>query len=218
MDFRTGIVEAVNVGTPRPVEVNGHTVLTAIWKSPVEGRVPVRGVNLRGDDQADRSVHGGPDKAVYAYAAEDEEWWRAELGRDLGDAPFGENLTTRGLPVSEAVIGEHWAVGSALLEVAQPRLPCFKLGLRMGDRLFPKRFVAAGRPGAYLRIVSEGDIGAGDTIEVVSRPQHGVTSALVSRALLTEPDLLPQALEATELPEGLREWMAERADAAARRR
>src|SRR3954447_16370382 len=176
----SGVVESVNLGTPRPVEVNGHTVLTAIWKHPVEGRVPVSGVNLRGDDQADRSVHGGPDKAVYAYAAEDEEWWRAQVGRDLGDAPFGENLITRGLPVSEAVIGEHWAVGSALLEVAQPRLPCFKLGLRMGDPRFLRRFADAGRPGAYLRVLAEGDIGASDEIRVVRRPEHGVTSALVS--------------------------------------
>ena len=214
----SGIVESVNVGAPQPVEANGHTVLTAIWKHPVEGRVPVRGVNLRGDDQADRSVHGGPDKAVYAYAAEDAQWWEDELGRRLDDAPFGENLTTRSLPVSEAVIGERWEVGSALLEVAQPRLPCFKLGLRMGDRLFPKRFAAAGRPGAYLRIVREGDIGAGDPIEVVSRPAHGVTSAQVSRALVGEPELLPEALAATELPAALREWMAERAEHAAARR
>jgi MOSC domain-containing protein YiiM len=213
-----GIVESVNVGEPRPVEANGHTVLTAIWKHPVGGRVPVRGVNLRGDDQADRTVHGGPDKAVYAYAAEDIEWWEAELDRALGDAPFGENLTVRGAAVSEAIIGEHWEVGSALLEVAQPRLPCFKLGLRMGDRLFPKRFAAAGRPGAYLRIVREGDIGAGDPIEVVSRPEHGVTSALVSRALVGEPELLPEALAATELPPELREWMAERAERMAMRR
>src|SRR3954469_11361034 len=132
-------VESVNVGVPRRVPVNGHSVLTAIYKDPVEGRVALRGVNLEGDDQADRRVHGGPDKAVYAYAAEDSEWWEAELGRPLGPAPFGENLTVRGLAVSDAVIGERWGVGSALLEVAQPRLPCFKLGLRMGDRLFPKR-------------------------------------------------------------------------------
>ena len=135
-----GTVVAVNVGVPRPVELGGRTIWTAIWKSPVEGRVPLRGVNLRGDDQADRSVHGGPDKAVYAYGAEDTEWWEAELGRSLGPGAFGENLTVRGLPVSEAVIGERWAAGSTLLEVAQPRLPCFKLGLRMGDPLFPKRF------------------------------------------------------------------------------
>ena len=213
----TGTVESLNVGVPRPVEVNGHTVITAIWKDPVDERLPLRGVNLRGDDQADRTVHGGPDKAVYAYGVEDTEWWEAELGRSLGPGAFGENLTVRGLPVSGAVIGEHWAVGSALLEVAQPRLPCFKLGLRMGDRLFPKRFTAAGRPGAYLRVVEEGDIGPGDRIEVRSRPAHGVTSALVSRAILSEPALLGAALEATELPGGLREWMEERAAAKAGR-
>jgi MOSC domain-containing protein YiiM len=207
----TGIVESVNVGEPRAVEVDGHTVWTAIWKSPVEGRVALRGVNLEGDDQADRTVHGGPDKAVYAYGAEDTEWWEAQVGHPLGPGAFGENLTVRELAVSEAVIGERWAVGSTLLEVAQPRLPCFKLGLRMGDPRFLKRFAAAGRPGAYLRVVREGDIGALDRIEVTSRPAHGVTSALVSRALLSEPELLAGALRAPELPAGLRAWMQERA-------
>ncbi len=210
-DSLTGTVESLNVGAPLPVELNGHTVLTAIWKSPVEGRLALRGVNLSGDDQADRSVHGGPDKAVYAYAAEDTEWWEAELAASLGPGAFGENLTVCGLPVSGAVIGERWAVGSTLLEVAQPRLPCFKLGLRMNDPRFPKRFAAAGRPGTYLRVVREGDIGAGDQIDVVSRPEHGVTSALVSRSLLHEPELLGAALEAPELPADLRDWMRERA-------
>jgi MOSC domain-containing protein YiiM len=210
-DAARGRVESVNVGEPRPVEVDGRTVWTAIWKSPVDGRVPLRGVNLRGDDQADRTVHGGPDKAVYAYAIEDTEWWEGQLGGPLGAGAFGENLTVRGLPASEAVIGERWAVGSAVLEVAQPRLPCFKLGLRMGDPRFLKRFAAAGRPGAYLRVVQEGDIGAGDQIDALTRPAHGVTSALVSRALLREPQLLAAALQAPELPAGLRGWMQERA-------
>jgi MOSC domain-containing protein YiiM len=192
-------------------------MMSAIAKHPVDGRVRVQGVNVAGDAQADRRVHGGPDKAVYAYAAEDTEWWEAELGRSLGPAAFGENLTVRGLAVSEAVIGEHWAVGGALLEVAQPRLPCFKLGLRMGDPLFPRRFAAADRPGAYLRIVREGDIGAGDRIDVVRRPEHGVTSALVSRALLRDRHLLGDALRAPELPGDLREWMEERAERAAER-
>jgi MOSC domain-containing protein YiiM len=213
----SGRVESLNVGEPRAVETGGHTVLTAIWKRPAVGRLPLRGVNLHGDDQADRTVHGGPDKAVYAYAAEDTEQWEAELGTSLGPGAFGENLTVRGLPVSEGVIGERWSVGSALLEVAQPRLPCFKLGLRMGDPRFPKRFAAANRPGAYLRIVREGDIGAGDAIDVVSRPAHGVTSALVSRALLGEPRLLAAALEAPELPADLRAWMEDRAARAAER-
>jgi MOSC domain-containing protein YiiM len=209
----SGRVESVNVGAPRSVRMNGHTVLTAIWKSPVEGRVPLRGVNLRGDDQADRAVHGGPDKAVYAYAIEETELWEAELEASLGPGAFGENLTVRGLPVSGAVIGERWAVGTALLEVAQPRLPCFKLGLRMGDPGFPKRFAGAGRPGAYLRVVREGDIGAGDPIDVVSRPAHGVTSVLVSRAVLREPQLLTDALKAPELANELRGWLVKRAAA-----
>src|SRR4051812_27657174 len=213
----TGTVESLNVGVPRAVQVNGHMVVTAIWKDPVHERLPLRGVNLLGDDQADRTVHGGPDKAVYAYGIEDTEWWEEELGRSLGPGAFGQNLTTRGLPVSGAVIGERWAVGSALLEVAQPRLPCFKLGVRMGDAQFPRRFAAAGRPGAYLRIVEEGDIGAGDAIEVVSRPAHGVTSAVVSRAIVGEPGLLGAALKATELPEELREWLQARAERRASR-
>jgi MOSC domain-containing protein YiiM len=206
-----GLVESLNVGMPRPVEVNGRVVLTAIWKHPVPGRVALRGVNLAGDDQADRAVHGGLDKAVYAYARDDIEWWEGELGRSLGEAPFGENLTVSGLPVSEAVIGEQWTVGSALLQVAQPRLPCFKLGLRMGDSRFLKRFAAARRPGAYLRVLREGDIAAGDQIEVTDRPAHGVTSALVSRALLGERWLLVTALAAVELPDELHAWMQERA-------
>src|SRR3954453_3605094 len=213
----TGTVESVNVGLPRDVEVGGHTVRTAIWKAPVAGRVPVRGVNLEGDDQADRTVHGGPDKAVYAYGAQDTDWWETQLGVTLGPGAFGENLTVRGIPVSDAVIGERWAIGSTLLEVAQPRLPCFKLGLRMGDPRFLKRFAGAGRPGAYLRVIREGDLGAGDAIEVISRPAHGVTSALVSRALLGERELLPVAQQATELPLELREWMQSRAERRAAR-
>jgi MOSC domain-containing protein YiiM len=206
-----GVVESLNIGTPRPVQIGDHTVLTAIWKHPVSGRVPLLGVNLVGDDQADRTVHGGADKAVYAYAREDIEWWESELEDSIGTAPFGENLTVRGIPVSEAVIGEQWAVGSALLQVAQPRLPCFKLSIRMGDPRFLKRFAAAGRPGAYLRILREGDIAAGDEITVLNRPAHAVTSALVSRALLGERQLLSAALLAPELPADLRAWMQERA-------
>jgi MOSC domain-containing protein YiiM len=206
-----GVVESVNVGAPQPVQVNGHTVLTAIWKHPASGRVLLRGVNLLGDDQADRRVHGGPEKAVYAYAREDIDWWENELQHPLGAAPFGENLTVKGLPVSEAVIGEQWTVGSALLQVAQPRLPCFKLAIRMDDPRFLKRFVAAGRPGTYLRILREGDIAAGDEIAVHDRPGHAVTSALVSRALLGEHHLLLAVLQAPELPADLRAWMQQRA-------
>ena len=203
---------SVNVGRPRLVDTGRRAVSTAIWKAPVEGRVAVRGVNLEGDDQADRSVHGGPDKAVYAYAIEETRQWDAELGRELGPAAFGENLTTEGIDVSGALVGERWRVGTTLLEVVQPRLPCFKLGLRMGDPTFVRRFGQASRPGAYLRIVEEGELGAGDAVEVdvAALPDHGVTMRLISDAILLDHSLIPQALEAPQLIASLREWMTER--------
>ena len=168
-------VLSVNVGVPRDVEWRGERVLTAIWKHPVAGRVALRGVNLAGDDQADRTVHGGPDKAVYAYAREDYDWWREHEGIDAAPALFGENLTIEGHDLTAAIVGERWTVGSALLEVAQPRMPCFKLGIRLGDQRFLRKFLAARRPGAYLRIVREGDVAAGDAIRVEHQPAHGLT-------------------------------------------
>lgn len=204
-------VHSVNVGRPRPVDTGRGSVLTAIWKAPVEGRVSVRGVNVDGDDQADRAVHGGPDKAVYAYAIEDTREWERELGRDLGPGAFGENLTTEGIDVSGALVAERWRVGTTLLEVVQPRFPCFKLGLRMNDPSFVKRFAHASRPGAYLRVVEDGDLGAGDAIEVdtSARPDHGVTVRLVFNAILLDHRLVPQALEAPQLIPSLREWMTQ---------
>jgi MOSC domain-containing protein YiiM len=202
---------SVNVGRPRPIDTGRRTVSTAIWKHPVQGRVAVRGVNVEGDDQADRTVHGGPDKAVYAYAIEETRLWEAELGRELGPGAFGENLTTEGIDVSGALVGERWRIGTTLLEVVQPRLPCFKLGLRMGDPTFVKTFGQASRPGAYLRIVEEGELGAGDAIEVdtAALPDHGVTVRLVSDAILLDHGLAAQALEAPELIPSLREWFSE---------
>jgi MOSC domain-containing protein YiiM len=205
-------VVSVNVGTPQPVGLRrGRTVKSAIAKAPVAGRVRVAGVNLAGDDQADRRVHGGPDKAVYAYAAEDTAWWEAELGRELGPGAFGENLTVEGIDVSGAVIGERWRLGTVELEVCQPRFPCFKLGLRFGDPLMLKRFTQAERPGAYLRIVREGEIGAGDTIDVAERPDHGITIALVARAVMIDHRLLVHAASAPALPDDLADLMRERA-------
>jgi MOSC domain-containing protein YiiM len=204
------LISAVNVGGPAEHEWLGHAVTTAIFKYPVSGRVAIAGVNITGDDQADRDVHGGPDKAVYAYAAEDTQWWEARLGRPLGPGAFGENLTTRGLDLTGAVVGERWRVGSAILEVSQPRLPCFKLGLRMADRHFPRRFAAAVRPGAYLRILGEGHVGAADTVEVVSRPAHGVTVGMVSRAYFDDRSLVTRLLSAPELPKSWLDWAFQR--------
>ncbi len=196
-----GLLTAVSVGRPRLAAYRGRTVSSAIWKQPVAGRVAVRGVNVDGDDQADRTVHGGPHKAIYAYAAEDTEWWQLELDRELGPGAFGENLTTRGVDVSEALVGERWAIGSAVLEVSQPRLPCFKLGLRHDLPDLTRRFARALRPGAYLRIVQEGEIAADDRVEVVWRPDHDVTVALTARAYLFDHDVLPHVLEAPALPD-----------------
>lgn len=186
-------VVSVNVGAIRTVRWRGEDVQTGIWKYPVTGRpVVVRGVNLAGDDQADRTVHGGPDKAVYAYAAEDYQYWRDE-GMEVETAMFGENLTVQGIDLRSALVGERWRVGTTVLEVAQPRLPCYKLGIRMGDQRFMRRFLDSGRLGAYFRIIEEGEVSAGDLIHVVFPPEHHVTLRSMSEALedrATAPALL----------------------------
>lgn len=201
---------SVNVGQPRPVAAGRRVVQTAIWKTAVDGPVRVRGVNLDGDDQADRSVHGGPDKAVYAYAIEEIREWEAELGRGLEAAAFGENLTTERVDVSGALIGQRWRIGTTLLEVAQPRLPCFKLGIRFGTPGFVRRFAQAARPGAYLRIIEEGHLQAGDEIAITHQPDHAVTVRVVFEAMLGNHTLIPAVLEAEQLPRRLREWMSNR--------
>lgn len=207
---------SVNVGRPETIGTRkGRPVASAIGKRPVEGRVRVAGVNLAGDDQADRLVHGGPDKAVYAYAREDSDWWAAELGREVPHGMLGENLTTTGVDCTNAVIGERWRVGTTLLEVCQPRVPCYKLGLRFDDPKMLKKFAQASRPGAYLRIVEEGELGAGDAVELLDRPGHGVTVRDVSDALLLDEELLTARLAVPQLPTGLRDWIAHRAEHAA---
>ena len=172
-----GWVVSVNVGRVATLARGDVSVRTAIAKEPVEGRVAAHREGLDGDHQANRKVHGGPDKAVYAYAVEDYAWWEGELGRGMTPGLFGENLTLVGVDVSGAVVGERWAIGTAVLEVAQPRRPCGKLALRMGDPGFPARFTAAGRPGAYLRVLTEGDIGSGDEVHVLARPGDAPTVA-----------------------------------------
>ena len=207
-------VLSVNVGRPRQVAVQrGRPVMSAIGKSPVDGRVKVAGVNLEGDDQADRRVHGGPDKAVYSYAWEDTLWWSQELGlaRPLPPGMFGENLTVEGVDVTGAIVGERWRIGTVELEVCQPRLPCAKLGHRFGDQKMVRLFAEAGRPGAYLRILTEGELGAGDEVDITHRPTHGITVARVSRAILLDETGLAAAAAAPQLPASLSSWMLERA-------
>jgi len=200
---------SVNVGTPRTVAWAGRQVKTSIWKAPVEGRVAVEGINVAGDRQSDLRVHGGPDKAVYAYAAEDYRWWEAALGSDLAPGTFGENLTVAGVDLGRAIVGEVWDVGSARLQVTQPRLPCFKLGIRMGDADFVSRFDDAGRYGVYLRIVHAGEVGAGDAIRVVSRPAHGLRASFIAEVQRSrDADGLDALLGISDVPEEWRTWAA----------
>ncbi len=156
---------AVSCGLPRAVHWRGQTIRTGIFKKPVEGRVEARSHGLEGDGQADLSVHGGIDKAVYAYDDSSAEYWRRELGRpELGPGAFGENLTLVGWPESRVHIGDRFRIGGAIFEVSQPRQPCLKLGLRFDDPSFPKRFLASRRVGFYLRVLEAGSIEAGDAI------------------------------------------------------
>lgn len=197
----TARILAVSVGTPRTTTWLGREVTSAIWKQPVDGPVRVEGVNLDGDDQADRRVHGGPDKAVYAYAVEDYEWW------DVEPPSFGENLTTAGIDLRVACIGDRWAVGTAVLEVAQPRQPCFKLGMRMGDEAFPGRFAAAERAGAYLRIVTAGVVQAGDTITVTPAAPPALALAALAAEEIDEATLRA-ILDDPRVPENWRRTAA----------
>jgi MOSC domain-containing protein YiiM len=161
---------SVNVGTPRTVEYQGRAVSTGIFKQPVAGAVHVGATNLAGDGQADLRVHGGPHKAVYAYPLEHYSYWSAALER--GELPlgfFGENLTLEGVNEDEVWIGDTLRVGSAILQVSQPRTPCFKLALRTGVEDFPRRFADSGRTGFYLRVLEEGEVSAGAAMERVAR-------------------------------------------------
>ncbi len=201
-----GRLLSVNVGRRRQFEYKGRPAESAIWKLPIEGRVLARGVNLQGDEQADRSVHGGPDKAVYAYASEDYDWWSEELGRELEYGEFGENLTTAGLDLTNALVGERWEVGSTVLEVSEARMPCWKLGVRVNDKHFPQHFLAAGRPGAYLRILQDGDLGSGDEIRVVHRPPHDLTVGDLSRIYAGDRHDVGRMLGVPQLSASWQEW------------
>ena len=205
-------VVSVNVGPVAPFRA-GRATRSGIVKAPVSGPVAVRGVNLDGDEQADAKYHGGVDQAVYAYARESYAWWQDELGRELAPGLFGENLTLEGVDVDCATIGERWAAGTAVLEVTRPRIPCLKLARRMDEIGFVKRFADARRPGAYLRIVREGSLRAGDEVRLVSRPTHGVTIAIVNEAMLFDDLLATRLLAAPELAAGVREWAQARAAA-----
>jgi MOSC domain-containing protein YiiM len=212
----SGRVVSVNVGRPAPLATGRRVVESAIGKAPVEGPVAVRGVNLAGDEQADKQNHGGVDQAVYAYASEDIAFWSDVTGLDLGPGAFGENLTLAGVDVRGARIGERWRIGSAELRVTGPRVPCFKLEAKIGVRGFQRQFLHAGRYGAYLAIVGEGELQAGDAVEIIHQPEHEVTPALIIEALLLDRSRIPELepARADMLPK-LAEWYEELKERAA---
>lgn len=207
---------AVNAGLPREVASERGAVLTSIFKTPVSGRVAIRGHNVAGDRQADLRVHGGPSKAVYAYPGEHYDFWRRELpGVDLPHGAFGENLTMEGLLEHDVHVGDRLRIGSAELWVTQPRMPCFKLGIRLNRPGVVQQFLASRRSGFYLAVAVEGDVAAGDAIDVIERHPAGVSIPELLRMQLREtrdPGRLRVALAIPVLSESWRSDLAKRLD------
>jgi MOSC domain-containing protein YiiM len=205
---------SVNAGLPREVEWRGKIVRTSIFKAPVAGRVRVTKLNIEGDRQSDLAVHGGADKAVYAYPSEHYAFWRKEFpGMDFPWGAFGENLTTAGLQEDQVHIGDRFRAGSAEFVVTQPRMPCFKLGIRFDRPDMVKRFLRSGRTGFYLAVLQEGDIAAGDALELVTRNDGHLTVADITGLYTADAgnqDLLRRASELPALPESWREYFRER--------
>ena len=200
---------SLNVGLPRTVRDRDRDVITGIFKSPVLGPVMLRRLNLDGDRQADLEVHGGKDKAVYAYASEHYVFWRKEFPKmELPWAMFGENFTTEGLREDVACIGDHYRIGEALLQVAQPRLPCYKLGIRFGRDDIVKRFLASGRSGIYFSVLEQGLVDTGDKIERVREDENRITVADINRTfshVRENVPLLRRIAQLEKLPPGMRD-------------
>lgn len=211
------ILHSVNVGLPREVTYHGRRVTTGIYKEPVDGRVALRTLNLDRDRQADLSVHGGADKAVYCYPLEHYSYWTRELdGRVLTMGMFGENFTTVGLSEDLVHIGDQFAVGSATVVVTQPRLPCYKLAVRFGSDDMVKRFLASGRTGFYLAVTREGEVGAGDEIEPVAQDVQAVPVSEITRLYIAkrysndDAGTVQRALNVPALPASWKEYFRER--------
>lgn len=205
---------SLNVGRPRLVMRNDEPVSTGIFKDPVEGRVMLRTLNLDGDRQADLTVHGGPEKAVYAYPSEHYLFWKQELpGMELPWGMFGENFTTEGLFETETHVGDTFRIGSAELMVTQPRMPCYKLGIRFGRADIIKRFLWSERSGFYFSVLREGEVGAGDEVELIERNTSGVRVVDVTRLYSSDKhnsDLLERAIATKALPSSWRDYFQER--------
>ena len=205
---------SVNVGLPRLVLRNGEPVSTGIFKEPVAARVRLRTLNLDGDRQADLSVHGGPEKAVYLYPSEHYKFWKRELPEmDLPWGMFGENFTSEGITEAETNIGDRFRIGSAEVMVTQPRMPCYKLGIRFGRADIIKRFLISERTGFYFSVLKEGEVGAGDEFELLEKNASGVSVVDVTRLYSSEKGnvaLLRRAIATEELPDNWREYFLKR--------
>jgi MOSC domain-containing protein YiiM len=205
---------SVNVGQPRRVPWRGQTVATAIFKEPVEHTVRLRRLNLDGDQQADLKVHGGPNKAVYVYPSEHHEFWRRELpGTELPWGAFGENFTTEGLLEESTCIGDRYRVGSSVVTVTQPRMPCFKLGIKFGRNDIIKRFLASRRTGFYFSVVEEGEVRAGDLVELLAPEKNRVSEMDIVRLYVADSpdrDLLRRAVGVEALPANWRDYFLQR--------
>jgi MOSC domain-containing protein YiiM len=200
-------VISVNVGLPRQVEWNGRTVSTGIFKEPVAEPLRLGRLNFEGDAQADLSVHGGVHKSVYAYPAEHYAFWREELpGMELPWGAFGENLTVEGLSEEGTLIGDHFRIGTAELRATEPRLPCYKLGIRFGRDDIVKRFLASRRTGFYFAVEQTGVVRAGDTLELVDHPGHGVAIADVTRVFAFDRDDLATTRRLAEVEDLSDRW------------
>jgi MOSC domain-containing protein YiiM len=207
MDSSPMRLVSVNVSLPREVSYRGRTVWTGIYKEPVSGRVRAGFLNLDGDRQADPRYHGGRDKAIYAYDRGNARFWSEMLGREMPPGQFGENLTVEGMTEGAVHIGDRFRVGTAVVEVSEPRAPCFKLGLKMGSQRFVKEFLESGRIGFYLRVLEEGDVAAGDAIELLWTDAENVTILEATRFLFSEgsdPATARRALRIPSLSDGLR--------------
>jgi MOSC domain-containing protein YiiM len=214
----TGTLVSVNVAqVDHPAWKDWNEIGTAIDKRPVPGPVRARALGLVGDRQADLVNHGGPYQALYAYSTEDAAFWSTELGRAVAPGAFGENLTTAGVDVSGAVVGERWRVGSVLVEVTAPRIPCRTFAVFWDVPRLVRRFTRATRPGAYLKVLEEGVVEAGDPIAVLSRPAHGVTIADLMRARAGDRSLLAGIRGIADLPPGWRAWVDSLSDVPASR-
>jgi MOSC domain-containing protein YiiM len=210
---------SVNCGLPRQVDWHGTTVTTSIYKEPVSGRIPLRTLNLDGDKQSDLTVHGGQYKAVYCYPVQHYEYWKAQLpGHGLPVGVFGENFTVEGFDENSVYIGDRFSVGTAEVVVSQPRLPCYKLGIRFGSDDMVKRFLASGLTGFYLAVLREGEVGAGDEIVALSHDPESIPVSAITRLYIAKEynnddrRQVQKAMELTALPDSWKQWLWERAN------